>query len=120
VPDRDVSAQRLQRRLVEDLRDQTHVLVDQHLVAVADRDARGLLAAVLQGVEAEVRELGDFFAGGPDAEDATGILGSAVLGVEIHGEPTISTRHVTRVYELPAAWCARQPVANRVSLRSGT
>ena len=66
--------------LVEDLRDQAHVLVDQDLLAVADGDAGRLLAAVLQGVEAEVGELGDLgrvVAGavtGPDAEDPAGVL----------------------------------------------
>ena len=72
----------LERGLVEDLRDQAHVLVDQDLAAVADRDAGRLLAAVLQGVEAEVGQLGDVLAGGPDAEDAAGVLGALVLRVE--------------------------------------
>ena len=67
-------------RLVEDLGDQAHVLVDQDLPAVADRDAGRLLAAVLQGVEAEVGQLGDVLAGGPDAEDATGVLRSLLAG----------------------------------------
>ena len=40
VADREVALQRGQRGLVEDLRDQAHVLVDQDLAAVADRDAR--------------------------------------------------------------------------------
>ena len=71
-------------------RDQAHVLVDQDLAAVADRDAGGLLAAVLQGVETEVGELGDVLAGGPDAEDATGVLGSAFLGVEIVRQAAVS------------------------------
>ena len=47
VADRDMATQRLQGRLVEDLRDQAHVLVDEDLVAVADGDAGGLLAPVL-------------------------------------------------------------------------
>ena len=33
-------------------------------------------AAVLEGVEPEVAQLGDLLAGSPDAEDAAGILGS--------------------------------------------
>jgi len=57
-PDRDVALQRVQRGLVENLRDQAHVLEHHDLVAVADRDPRRLLAAVLQRVEAEVGELG--------------------------------------------------------------
>ena len=67
--------------LVEDLGDQAHVLDHQDLAAVAHRDARRLLATVLQGVEAEVGELGDLFVGSPDAEDPAGVLGAAVLGV---------------------------------------
>ena len=70
MADREVAAQAGQRRLVEDLGDQAEILVDHHAGAVADRDAGGLLPAVLQRVEAEVGELGDLFAGRPDAEDA--------------------------------------------------
>src|SRR3712207_7928326 len=47
----------LQRRLVEGLRHQPHVLVDEDLPAVAHRDAGRLLAAVLQGVQTEVGQL---------------------------------------------------------------
>ena len=54
--------------------DQPHVLVDEHLVAVASRDAGGLLAAVLQRVEPEVGELGHVLPGCPDSEDPTGVL----------------------------------------------
>ncbi len=90
VADREVALERLQRRVVEDLRDQAHVLVDQDLPAVADRDARGLLAAVLQGVEAEVDELGDVLAGSPDPEHPTGVLGTLVERVERRGEPTVA------------------------------
>ncbi len=63
VPDRDVALERCQRGLVEDLGDQAHVLVDEDLAAVADRDAGRLLAAVLQGVEAVVGQLGDVLPG---------------------------------------------------------
>ena len=73
MPDGDVPVQRVEYRLVEDLRDQAHVLVDDDPGAVTDRDARGLLAAVLKGVQAEVRELGHVLARGPDAEDAAGV-----------------------------------------------
>ena len=59
------------RLLVEDLADQAEILEDQHLRAVGDGDACGFLAAVLQGVKAVVGELGDLFAGRPDAEYAT-------------------------------------------------
>ena len=93
MADGQVPAQRLEGGLVEDLRDQAHVLVDQDLPAVADRDAGRLLAAVLQRVEPEVGELGDVLAGGPDSEDAAGVLGSAIVWVEIVGQTPISARH---------------------------
>ena len=62
-------------------------------VPVADRDPGRLLAAVLQGVEAEVGELGHLLAGGPDTEDATGVLRSAVVGVEVVVQPAVTTWH---------------------------
>ena len=79
------------RALVEDLGDQAHVLEDEDLAAVADRDAGGLLAAVLQGVEPEVGELGDLLAGGPDAEDAAGVLRALLAGEQVVVEPSVAT-----------------------------
>ena len=90
VADGEVALERLQRRLVEDLRDQAHVLVDQDLPAVADRDAGRLLAAVLQGVEAVVGQLGDVLTGRPDPEHAAGVLRTEVLGVECGGELAVA------------------------------
>ena len=49
-------------------------------LAVADRHAGGLLAAVLQGVEAEVGQVGDGLIGGEDTEDAAGLLRGVVVG----------------------------------------
>ena len=95
MADREVADQARERRLVEDLRDQAHVLVDQDLPAVADRDAGRLLAAVLQGVEPEVGELGDVLAGGPDPEHAAGVLGSLVLGVECQRQPSVAASACT-------------------------
>ena len=92
MADREVALERGERGLVEDLRDQAHVLVDQDLAAVAHRDAGGLLAAVLEGVEAEVGQLGDVLARRPDAEDAAGVLRALVVGVECCGQPTVATR----------------------------
>ena len=65
--------------------------------ALADRDAGGLLAAVLQRVEAEVGELGHLLAGGPDTEDTAGVLGSAVVGVEVVVQPTVCSWHCLMV-----------------------
>jgi hypothetical protein len=69
VTDAQVTGQRRQRGFGEDLADQAHVLVDQDVVAVADRDAGGLLAAMLLGEEPEVGEPGDLFPGRPDTEE---------------------------------------------------
>ena len=86
VADRDVAAQRGQGGLVEDLRHEAHVLVDEDLLAVGGRDAGGLLTAVLQRVEPEVGQLGDVLARGPDAEDAAGVLRALLAGKEVMGQ----------------------------------
>ena len=56
--------------VVEDLGDQAEVLVDEDLGAVGGGDAGRLLAAVLEGVQAEVAQAGDVLTGGPHTEDA--------------------------------------------------
>ena len=73
MPDGHVAAQGVEHRLVEDLGHQAHVLVDDDPGAVADRDARRLLAAMLERVQAVVGQLGDFLVRCPDAEDAAGV-----------------------------------------------
>ena len=72
VADGVVAGQRLQRLVGEDVRHQAGLLVDAGAVPVADGDAGGLLAAVLQGEQAEERQLGDALAvRGRDADHAT-------------------------------------------------
>ena len=94
VPDREVrAAEGLERRLVEDLRDQPHVLVDHDPAAVARGDAGRLLPAVLQGVEAEVRELRDLLARRPDPEDAARVLGTVLVREKFVSEPTVTASH---------------------------
>ena len=76
--------------------DQAHVFVDDDPVAIADGDARRLLAAVLQRVEPEVGQFGDLFAWRPDSEDATGVLRamlSGLTGKKIVRESTITALH---------------------------
>ncbi len=85
VSDGDVAFHRGQRRLVEDLADQPEILEDQHLGAVGDRDTRGLLPAMLQGVQAVVGELGDVFTRRPDAEYATLFAGFWIGLLAGHG-----------------------------------
>ena len=80
MPDRDVAFHGRQRLLVEYLADQAEILEHQHLRSVCDGDAGGLLAAVLQRVEAVVGEFGDFFAGGPYAEYTAFFAGRILVG----------------------------------------
>jgi len=70
VPDRDFAREGGELLLVEHLRDEPHVADGRHAPALGDGDARGLLAAVLEGEEAEVREPRDVPVGRVDAEDA--------------------------------------------------
>ncbi len=93
VTDRDMTLERTERGLVEDLGHQAHVLEDEDLGAVADRDSRGFLAPMLEGVEPEVRELCDLFARSPDTEDATRVLGAFLAGEQIVIESTVTTWH---------------------------
>ncbi|GEB53209.1 hypothetical protein SCA03_57600 [Streptomyces cacaoi] len=90
---RDVTAERAEGRLVENLRDEAHVLEDEDLGSVAHCDTRGLLTAVLQGVQTEIRELGDLFARSPDTEDAAGVLGAFLTGEKVVVESSVTTWH---------------------------
>ena len=78
VADGEVARQPAECPLVEDVGDETHVLDDGDRPAVRHRDPRRLLPAVLEGVEAQVGEVGDGLAGGVHAEDAAGLLQSVV------------------------------------------
>src|SRR5690606_4766953 len=93
VPDGDAAPERLQRPVVEDLRDQAHVLVDEDLVAVGRRDTGRLLSAVLQRVQAEVGQPGDILAGCPDTEDTAFVLRAFLSGKEVMGEPSVAACH---------------------------
>ena len=97
MPDREVSAQRGQRPLVEDLGHQPHVLVDEDRAPVGGRDAGRLLPAVLQRVEAVVGELGDLLAGSPDAEDPAGVLRALLAGKEVVRQLSVAACHVRSV-----------------------
>ena len=76
MADGDVAGERVEVALLEDPRDEPEVLGDGDGVAVADRDAGRLLAAVLQRVQAEVGEAGDVLARRVHAEDAAGLFGT--------------------------------------------
>src|SRR5699024_7399846 len=113
VADGDVATQGGQAPLVEDLGDQTHVLVDEDLLSVGGGDAGGLLATVLEGIEAVVGQLGDVLARGPDAEDAAGVLGALLSRQEVMGQISVSAWH--EVQSPTALWMAKMRIG-RISL----
>ncbi|GGY72007.1 hypothetical protein GCM10010363_61710 [Streptomyces omiyaensis] len=94
MTDRDMTLEGTERGLVEDLGHEAHVLEDEDLGAVADRDSRGFLTPMLEGVEPEVRELCDLFTRSPDTEDATRVLGAFLAGEQVVIESTVTTWHV--------------------------
>ena len=94
MPDGQVSvAERVQRRLVEDLGHQTHVFEHHDLGAFADRNSGRLLPTVLERVEPEVGELGDLLVRRPDTENPTRILGSAIIGVYVVVQQAVTLCH---------------------------
>ena len=99
-----------ERGLVEDLGDEAHVLEDEDLGAVAHRDARGFLSAVLQGVQPEIGELGDLFTRSPDTEDAASVLGAFLTGEQVVVESSVTTWHATE--------CRRDRPLVRIGYRS--
>ena len=70
VADAEIALERSKRGLVEHLRDQAELLVDQQVLAVRDGHAGRLLAPVLLGEQTEVGEPCDVIAGSPYAEEA--------------------------------------------------
>ncbi len=79
MPDGDMAGQAAQGDLVEDLGHQAELLVDHDALAVADRDARGFLAPVLQRVQPVIGELCDFLAAGEGPENTAGILRAGIV-----------------------------------------
>ena len=65
MADRQVPFEGVQGDFVEDLGHEPHVFVDDDPLTVAEGDARGLLAAVLERVETEV---GQFATSSPGAQ----------------------------------------------------
>ena len=61
--------------LLEHLRDQAHVLVDDQASAVGDRYAGRFLPPVLQGEEGEEGEAGDVHLRGVDGEHPAFVMG---------------------------------------------
>ena len=80
VADGQVAGERRQGALVEDVGHQAHVLDHGDVDTVGHRHAGRLLPAVLQGVQAQVREVGDRLVGGMHAEDPTRLFQRVVGG----------------------------------------
>ena len=74
-----LAAEALEHLLVEHLADQAEVLDDRDLAVVGHGDAGALLAAVLQGVEAEEGQARDVEPRRVDAEDATAVVEMIVV-----------------------------------------
>ena len=70
VADRGLARKRVQLLLVEHVRDEAHLAQHGEPALIRDRDARGLLAAVLEREQAEVRETRNVPLLRADAEDA--------------------------------------------------
>ena len=106
VPDRDVALETVDDLLVEHLRDEPHLLADANLATVTDRDPGGLLSAMLQRVQAEVRQIGDVLARVEHPENATFLVKVVVVegvhsGLITHARSTLlrapaARRRVTR------------------------
>ena len=70
VADPQVALQRGERGLVEDLRDEPELPVDEEVLAIGDRHPGGFLSPMLLREEPEVDEPGDLLARGPHPEQA--------------------------------------------------
>ena len=75
MTDGQLSGESLQGLLLEDLRDQPHVFVDDQPGTVGDRDAGRFLPAMLQREEGEEGQAGDIHLGGVDSEHPTLVMG---------------------------------------------
>ena len=78
MADREVADERRERAVVEHGGDEALLLDHHDLVAVAHGHAGGLLAAVLQGEQPEVGQLGDGLTRRVDPEDTTRFLQAVV------------------------------------------
>ncbi len=74
MPDPQVALERRERGLVEDLRDESEVLVDEEVLTVGDGDPGRLLTPMLLREETEVGEPRDLVPRRPHAEEAAFLL----------------------------------------------
>ncbi len=90
-----VARERGERLRREHVGNEAGLLVDAGPLAVADRDAGGLLAAMLQGEQAEECQLCHALAvRGRDAEDTAFVLGGVVVRQGRHTEGSVVLGHV--------------------------
>ncbi len=102
MADGQVPRQGGQLVVVEDVGDETHVLVDGDDIAVGHGHAGRLLTSVLQGVEPVVGQVGHRLARGVDPEDAARFLGFVVVGIGIERDgATWQVRHVRKATVRP-------------------
>jgi hypothetical protein len=78
VADGQVALQGGEPALVEGLGDEPHVLDHGDRLAVGHRDPGRLLAAVLQGEQPEIGQIGDGLPRGVDPEDPAGFTDAVV------------------------------------------
>ena len=106
-----VADQAFQHVLVEHLADQTHVFMQPHLVAgIENGDTCRLLAAVLEGIEAEVGEVCHRLPRRQYGVDAAGLLwfiGPLIGGVRMHHQ------HGPIRDQRERSFCTRSPPIRR-------
>ena len=96
VADGVLAAEAREHLLVEHLADEAQVLDDRDLAVVAHGDAGALLAAVLQGVEAEEGQARDVAPRRVDAEDATAVVEAIVVHGLTSGRSVRAAAEATR------------------------
>ena len=94
VPDGTMTRQPPQAFRTEDVRHPPHVLLGVERRAVGRRDARGLLPAMLQGVETEVRDVRGFRMV-PDAEEPALVMESVVTPRDVQIQSSKPARVVS-------------------------
>ena len=87
MTDRELTAQPAQLLLVEDLRDEAHVAQRRQPAAVGNGDSGGLLPAMLQREETEVRDAGDVTPRRPNSEQTAHLKNDSDLLDSFRSEP---------------------------------
>ena len=103
VADRAIAGKPGQDALVEDVVDEAHPPLEPQLLAVPRGDARRLLAAVLEGVEAHVREVRRLGVA-EDAEEAALVVEAVVvrsLAGEGRRQELLRLVHLSNVSRIP-------------------